>query len=95
MKRGNDAVFRLGGEEFALLYQAKSDQAAVKLIEDIRVAVENLDQYCDIEKKITISAGLLLINSKQNIAVETAYELADKLLYQAKNSGRNKVVISN
>ncbi|WP_057829978.1 GGDEF domain-containing protein [Colwellia sp. TT2012] len=95
MKRGNDAVFRLGGEEFALLYQGKSEQAAVKLIEDIRVAVESLDQYCNLEKKITISAGLLLINSKQNIAVESAYKLADKLLYQAKNSGRNKVVTSN
>lgn len=95
MKRGSDAVFRLGGEEFALLYQAKSDKAALKLIEDIRIAVASLDQYCDIEKKITISAGLLLINSKKNIAVESAYELADKLLYQAKNSGRNKVVISN
>ena len=42
--------------------------------------------YCDIERKITVSRGLL-INSKQNIAVERVYELADKLLYQAKNSG--------
>ncbi|KGJ97480.1 diguanylate cyclase [Colwellia psychrerythraea] len=94
MKRGNDAVFRLGGEEFALLYQAKNEQSALILIEDIRVAVESLQQYCELEKKITISAGLLLIDSQQNISVESAYELADKLLYQAKNSGRNKVVIS-
>jgi diguanylate cyclase (GGDEF)-like protein len=94
MKRGNDAVFRLGGEEFALLYQAKDETRAFKLIEDIRVAVENLDQYCDIEKQITISAGLLLIDANQGITVEAAYELADQSLYQAKNSGRNKVVIS-
>lgn len=94
MKRSNDSVFRLGGEEFALLYQAKNEHAAIKLIEEIREAVENLDQYCDIERKITISAGLLLINSKQNITVVRAYELADKLLYQAKHSGRNQVVTS-
>jgi diguanylate cyclase (GGDEF)-like protein len=94
MKRGNDAVFRLGGEEFSLLYQAKNGTSALKLIEDIRVAVESLEQYCDLEKKITISAGLLLINARQNLTVEAAYELADKLLYQAKNSGRNKVVMS-
>jgi len=94
MKRCNDAVFRLGGEEFALLYQAKDETSAVKLIEDIREAVESLDKYCEIEKQITISAGLLLINAKQNFTVEQAYELADQSLYHAKNSGRNKVVIS-
>ena len=94
MKRGNDAVFRLGGEEFALLYQAKDAAKALKLIEDIRIAVESLQQYCDLESKITISAGLLLINANQNITAESAYELADQLLYQAKKSGRNKVVMS-
>jgi diguanylate cyclase (GGDEF)-like protein len=94
MKRGNDAVFRLGGEEFALLYQAKDDISAFKLSEDIRVAVESLDQYCDIEKQITISAGLLLIDASQDITVERAYELADQSLYQAKKRGRNTVVIS-
>ena len=93
MRRGNDAVFRLGGEEFALLYQAKSEQNALKVIEDIRVAVECLQQYSDISAKITVSAGLLLINAELDITVERAYELADKLLYQAKNSGRNKVVM--
>ena len=94
LKRANDTVFRLGGEEFALLYQAKNEQAALKVIEDIRLAVESLDQYCALEQKVTISAGLLLINEKQNIAVQSAYKLADKLLYQAKNSGRNKIVMS-
>lgn len=94
MKRGNDAVFRLGGEEFALLYQAKNEQAAIKFIEDIRIAVESLQQYCILEKKITVSAGLLLIGMEQTISVASAYEMADKLLYQAKNSGRNRVISS-
>jgi len=94
MKRGNDAVFRLGGEEFALLYQAKNEQAAIRFIEDIRIAVESLQQYCGLEKKITVSAGLLLISLEQTISVANAYEKADKLLYQAKNSGRNKVITS-
>lgn len=94
MKRGNDAVFRLGGEEFALLYQAKDEKSALTLIEDIRIAVESLQQYCEIEKKITVSAGLLLLDSQQTVSVESAYELADKLLYKAKHSGRNQVVMS-
>jgi diguanylate cyclase (GGDEF)-like protein len=95
LKRSNDAVFRLGGEEFALLYQAKNKESAMKLTEDVRAAVESLEQYCEIERQITISAGLLLIKPNQDLTVEKAYELADKLLYQAKNSGRNQVAISN
>lgn len=94
MKRINDAVFRLGGEEFAVLYQATDEKSALKLMEDIRIAVEGLDQYCEIEQQITISAGLLLLDANQHVPVERAYELADKLLYQAKESGRNKVVVS-
>ena len=94
MKRGNDAVFRLGGEEFALLYQARNEQNALKVIEDIRAAVERLQQCSDIEAKITVSAGLLLIDAELNITVERAYELADELLYQAKGLGRNQVVMS-
>ena len=94
MKRGNDAVFRLGGEEFALLYQAIDKQSALKLLEDIRIAVESLQQYCELESNITISAGLLLIDATENFSVDQAYELADKLLYQAKTDGRNRVVTS-
>lgn len=94
MKRANDVVFRLGGEEFALLYQAKSDQAAKQYIEDIRIAVESLDKYSELEREITISAGLLLINAKETITVDSAYKSADNLLYAAKKLGRNKVVTS-
>lgn len=94
MRRMNDAVFRIGGEEFALLYQAKDKESGLKVIEDIREAIENLDKYCELERKITISAGLLLIDSRQSITDDAAYELVDKLLYQAKSSGRNMVVMS-
>ena len=94
IKRANDAVFRIGGEEFSLLYQAKNEEMALKVIEDIRLAVENLHEYCHLEQKITISAGLLIINSEQSIASTEAYEFADKLLYEAKKSGRNKVILS-
>ncbi|TYK66593.1 GGDEF domain-containing protein [Colwellia echini] len=95
MKRITDSVFRIGGEEFALLYQTKNEASALKVIEDIRQAVEGLDKYCELEQQITISAGLLHIHANQNITVEKAYELADALLYEAKNSGRNKVVTSS
>ena len=95
MQRSNDAVFRLGGEEFAMLFQANSDNEALMLVEAIRTAVEELHQQGIIERKITVSAGLLVIHPQQKIFATRAYQLADKLMYKAKNSGRNTVVQSS
>ncbi len=95
LKRSDDAVFRLGGEEFALLYQAHTESEAAKLIETLRVAIQDIHLLGVIEKQITVSAGLLLIHPEQEILAEEAYQLADKLMYQAKQSGRNTVVQSS
>ncbi|MBU2869548.1 diguanylate cyclase [Colwellia sp. E2M01] len=94
MKRSTDTIFRIGGEEFALLYQTKNENDALQVIEDIRKSVANLDKNCDLERQITVSAGLLFIHAQQDLTLEKAYELADALLYKAKNSGRNVVVSS-
>ncbi len=94
MKRASDRVFRLGGEEFALIYQANNVQNAWLLIEEIRLAVEKLHKDSELADKITVSAGLLVIDAKQRLDANQAYEIADELLYQAKESGRNKVVMS-
>lgn len=94
MKRANDTVFRLGGEEFALVYQAKCIESAWQLTEDIRLGVEKLHESCDIADKITVSAGLLVLDASKKMSVTKAYEVADELLYQAKDSGRNTVVMS-
>jgi diguanylate cyclase (GGDEF)-like protein len=95
MQRSNDAVFRLGGEEFAMLFQANTDSEALLLVEAIRIAVDELHKQGVIEKKITVSAGLLVIHPQQEILATRAYQLADKLMYKAKNSGRNTVVQSS
>jgi diguanylate cyclase (GGDEF)-like protein len=95
MQRSDDTVFRLGGEEFALLYEANTESEALKLVEALRVAVEALHHQGIIERQITVSSGLLVIHPKQDILANSAYKLADKLMYQAKNSGRNTVVQSS
>ncbi len=95
MQRSDDAVFRLGGEEFAMLFQANNDSEALLLVEAIRVAVEELHQQGIIKTKMTVSAGLLVIQPQQVILASKAYQLADKLMYKAKNSGRNNVVQSS
>jgi diguanylate cyclase (GGDEF)-like protein len=94
MKRANDTVFRIGGEEFALIYQSKSVKNSWQLAEEIRLAVAKLHVNSNMVDKITVSAGLLVMDAKQKVSANQAYEIADELLYQAKDSGRNKVVMS-
>lgn len=96
MKRASDAVFRIGGEEFALLYQTKNKQEAKQVIDKIRIAVECLEvQKQELSDHITISAGLYLIDNKMRISADEAYRQADKLLYSAKALGRNQVVTNS
>ncbi len=97
MNRSNDAVFRLGGEEFALLYQVKKELDAVALLEEIKNAVEQLQiehSGSDISNYLTISAGLYIIKQEDNISDQGAYKACDDLLYKAKSRGRNQIVHS-
>jgi len=92
--RPDDYLFRLGGEEFGLLYHTTDEESSLQLIENIRSDVENLDiEHIDNNdfSKVTISVGVAIV---ENIIDDTRniYEKADSLLYQAKKTGRNKVV---
>ncbi len=95
MKRSDDVLFRLGGEEFAILYKPQDEKSAITLMEKIRNAVEVLHEAAKISDKITISVGLLLIRSEQEMSLENAYKAGDVLLYKAKELGRNCVVVSS
>ncbi len=88
------AIFgRLGGEEFCILYESDSlDCAGVKVkVEEIRKAIEDLEEkYEETIVKFTISNGI----SKKHDNNDTLDELlkrSDEALYEAKDSGRNRV----
>jgi len=93
LKRPDDYVFRLGGEEFGLLFYALDELAALKLVDNIRSDVQNLvinlNAYDDI--KVTISLGLVHIKYRFDNA-QFLYDEADKLMYRAKQSGKNRVI---
>jgi diguanylate cyclase (GGDEF)-like protein len=95
MKRPNDYVFRLGGEEFGLLFSDTNIKKTKVFLEEIRTKIEGLNiQHvaCDVSEFVTISAGAI-IDTENTLEKSDLYNKADELLYKAK-SDRNKIVVN-
>ena len=88
--RSVDVVARWGGEEFTLLMDETDANKAFILCEKLRVAIENL-KISNLPK-ITISIGLTCVKEDDNI--ESFFKRADDALYEAKQSGKNIVIIN-
>jgi len=92
--RPDDYVFRLGGEEFGLLFYSYNEISALKLADSIRNDVQNLEiKHLNGDKfhKVTISLGLITVKYKFDNN-KFIYEEADRLMYRAKQSGKNRVI---
>ena len=86
--RGDDIFARWGGEEFILALDTDMENAK-KVIENLRVLIEN-EPFEEVGH-ITCSFGLT--NFKENDTIESITSRADEALYEAKESGRNRVCI--
>jgi diguanylate cyclase (GGDEF)-like protein len=93
--RGSDVAARFGGEEFTIVLPDITDQLAMERAERVRKAVEDLLLHPSGKDvgSITISIGLSHF-PRHGTSVEALLLAADKALYEAKNSGRNKVVVA-
>ncbi len=92
--RTTDVLARLGGEEFAVLMPEISRPDALRLADSLRLVVEQDALVAD-GQRFTISAGLAWFEQgKGDLSEEGMVALADKALYAAKQSGRNRVVAS-
>ena len=86
-----DIIGRYGGEEFLIIISAKNSVAS-KVCERIRAAVENLRiEWEGKELWVTVSVGFVSFSNELS-AVEEMIALADICLYEAKRTGKNKVV---
>lgn len=95
LSRGSDSCFRLGGEEFGIIFVGLKPSEALSFVEEIRVAIERIGfehRWSEVAEVVTISAGLLSVTPGPGITVDSVYRRADEALYQAKNLGRNQVV---
>lgn len=80
---------RYGGEEFLLLLPKKNRDDALKIVEEILEEVRTTIKLPD-EKFVTVSAGFL--TCKDGMTYETVLQNVDKNLYEAKCTGKNKIV---
>lgn len=97
--RSEDMIFRLGGEEFAVLFRVKSIEDAEFVATGILKSITNLKIEHKMsnlnEKVLSASIGLVSVDfSKKpnfDLTTDKFYKLADDELYKAKSKGRNRV----
>jgi len=93
-KRSSDIVARFGGEEFILVLFDIEASEALKIVENMRVAIEeaNIKHKNRLgPQKITASFGVCSLQPHPDHSLNETIEVADKAMYLAKSQGRNRV----
>jgi diguanylate cyclase (GGDEF)-like protein len=93
--RSGDVVARYGGEEFGVLLPGASARDMATIAENMRAAVAGTPIAVDGRSllPITISGGTAALPADGHTAAEVVLA-ADRALYEAKNAGRNRIVLS-
>jgi len=98
LERATDFVFRIGGEEFAILLPIDDDDRFAGLLADLVASVAALDIPHPLGSlgKLTISMGAVVIagtEAEEAIDDDEAYRRADAALYLAKSRGKNRAFL--
>jgi diguanylate cyclase (GGDEF)-like protein len=92
--RDHDLIGRYGGEEFVAIIHFNLNRELLQFLKRIKTIVtENSFLYKDKKIKVTFSAGVAIRSSYPTY--ENTLQKADMLLYQAKENGRNKIILEN
>ena len=93
--RNIDMVGRIGGEEFVILLLETDKDKALFVAERVRLALQNTTKATnDDGKSIHFTASIGLVTVIVGETFQDALGRADSALYKAKESGRNRVVVS-
>jgi len=93
--RASDFVFRMGGEEFWVLSDFDNEQAFQTHLEElcVRVMALEIKNNASEFKVMTVSIGAAFVPAADLTDSEALYYLVDNALYQAKQNGRNQIVM--
>ena len=93
--RGSDIAFRIGGDEFAIIFKGATKQQAKNVCKKIKVDFTSFEFIFN--EEITFSVGLsigiseFLLEGKEDM--QKLLESVDKKLYEAKNRGKNQICL--
>ncbi len=94
MARKTDLASRVGGEEFCIMLHDCSIDDAAELTEAVREAFHQTP-VPGVEPELKCSASFGIAAMRGSESLSELYKRADEALYQAKESGRNRVVTIN
>lgn len=84
-------IFRIGGEEFCIWLSAHDIQRALTDANKLRESIANIELYAD-DKRVNLTFSGNLIKHDTNQSEPDLLKRVDKLLYQAKNQGKDRIV---
>jgi diguanylate cyclase (GGDEF)-like protein len=97
LRRPSDYVFRLGGEEFGVLLSETDESHSARLAREICNAVrarEIKHEASKVNQYLTISIGVVCMIADEKLDEELLISRADDMLYRAKESGRDRYIIT-
>lgn len=94
LTRSDDMVFRLGGEEFGVVFTTDKKENALSFANSLKNSIEKLEIKHEKNRAsdyITVSMGLICDDANNLPTFDEIYKIADKLLYKSKENGRNQI----
>lgn len=85
----DDIPARYGGEEFAVILTNKTMEQSLILLELIRTAIQD-ENHIELDRNVTVSVGVHEYCKDES--KEEVFNKSDQALYEAKHSGKNKIV---
>lgn len=91
--RPDDLVCRWGGDEFLCQVRVSSPEGAFAIAEELRKKIADMRFSCAGGQTltVTVSIGAVFVPNPSEIYSDALFDIADRALYEAKSSGRNRV----